>query len=68
MIEQGLNIEQLKVSDIMNNSPLIIEKNELAVNALSLIRNKKVSQLIVTDQDTYINVLHFHDLIREGIV
>ena len=68
MIEQGLNIEQLKVSDIMNNSPLIIEKNELAVNALSLIRNKKVSQLIVTDKDTYFNVLHFHDLIREGIV
>ena len=68
MIEQGLNIEQLKVSDIMNKSPLIIKKNELAINALSLIRNKKVSQIIVTDKDTYFNILHFHDLIREGIV
>jgi arabinose-5-phosphate isomerase len=68
MIEEGLNIEQLKVSDIMNKSPLIINKNELAINALSLIRNKKVSQIIVTDKDKYFNILHFHDLIREGIV
>ncbi len=68
MIEQDLNIEQLKVSDIMNKSPLIINKNELAINALSLIRNKKVSQIIVTDKDKYFNILHFHDLIREGIV
>jgi arabinose-5-phosphate isomerase len=68
MIEQGLNIEQLKVSDIMNKSPLIIKKNDLAINALSLIRNNKISQIIVTDKDTYFNILHFHDLIREGIV
>lgn len=68
MIEQGLEIKDLKVSDIMNKAPLSIDKNELAVNALNLIRRKKVSQLIVTDKSDYFNILHFHDLIREGIV
>lgn len=68
MIEQGLEIKDLKVSDIMNSTPLVIDKNELAVNALNVIRKNKVSQLIVTDKGKYFNILHFHDLIREGIV
>ena len=68
MIENKKDYHQLSASDIMGRSPFTIEKDCLAVDALSLLRQKKISHLIVTDKGKYYNILHFHDLIREGLV
>ena len=58
----------LHASDIMHQAPKTISSDELAVNALSLMRAHNISQVLVTDQDGYCGILHLHDLIREGLV
>jgi len=58
----------IKAKDIMCAFPKTIEKNELAVNALNLIRENNITQLIVTDKSKYLGIIHLHDLMREGIV
>ena len=55
-------------AEIMSSNPRTIAKHELAVNALSKMREHSISQLIVTDEDKYVGMIHLHDLLREGIV
>jgi arabinose-5-phosphate isomerase len=68
MLENYQNVDGLTAKDIMGNSPINISKDELAVNALALMRQNNITQLIVLQETSYFGILHIHDLIKEGIV
>ncbi|MBC8319140.1 MAG: KpsF/GutQ family sugar-phosphate isomerase [Bacteroidetes bacterium] len=67
MIEKYADFSKLVARDIMTNNPLTIDKNELVVNALSLMRENNITQLPVIDDGNYIGVIHLHDILKEGI-
>jgi len=60
--------ETLRAADVMNPNPKTISGNELAVNALELMRQNNITQLIVLNEDMYAGVIHLHDLIKEGLL
>lgn len=66
--DYGSSIAHLRASDVMNTSPKTIDKNELAVRALEVMRTNSITQLIVVAEDKYAGIVHLHDLIREGLV
>lgn len=66
--DYGSNISHLKASDVMSTGPKVIDKNELAVHALEVMRTNSITQLIVVEEDKYAGIVHLHDLIREGLV
>jgi arabinose-5-phosphate isomerase len=68
MLEQHTSIQDLKASDIYNSSPITIDPAELVVNALAIMEQKDISQIIVADKLTYFGMIHMHDLMREGIL
>lgn len=68
MLENHDNFGQLKAKDIMSHKPKSIEGSELAVNALQLMRQNNISQLLVTDNDQYSGIIHIQDLLKEGII
>jgi arabinose-5-phosphate isomerase len=68
MLENYQNIDGVTAVDIMGKSPINIDKDELAVNALSKMQKNNITQLIVLDQNDYFGIIHIHDLIKEGIV
>ncbi len=56
-------------SDIMHPNPRTILDSEYAVNALQMMRNNSITQLIVTDNSgRYLGIVHIHDILREGII
>ena len=56
-------------ADIMHSNPRTILDSEYAVNALQLMRQNSITQLIVTDTDNrYLGIIHIHDILREGII
>lgn len=57
----------LRALDLATPSPRTIEADQKAYEALQAMRSYKVSQLIVTEKERPLGMLHFHDLIREGI-
>ncbi|MFN5704350.1 MAG: SIS domain-containing protein [bacterium] len=67
LMEKGFN-ENLLAKDIMGKHPKTINKDELAINALELMKIHNITQLIVADDTQYVGVIHLHDLIREGII
>ena len=68
MLMKHPNIEEVKAEDIMTRNPKTIEKNDLVVNALELMRNKSITQLPVMDNGNYVGMIHIHDIIKEGII
>ncbi len=68
MLEKTTNFEKITAGDIMSISPKTINPGTLVVNALSVMRKNNITQLLVTDKDRYLGVLHLHDILKEGII
>ena len=57
----------LRAADIMTSGPQRIEAAEMAVQALSRMREHSITQLVVTEAGRFLGIIHLHDLLREGI-
>ncbi|UKJ05947.1 KpsF/GutQ family sugar-phosphate isomerase [Solitalea lacus] len=68
MMEKNENFSTLRAVDIMNSSPKTIDSSAMAVDALALMKQHNISQLIVVNNHKYAGVIHLHDLIKEGII
>ena len=69
MLGKDLDINQLKVKDIMSVSPKTINQSSLAIEALHFMEDHSISQLLVVDDaNNFAGVIHIHDLLREGII
>lgn len=69
MLEKNDHLGSLVASDIMAAMPKTIRPDELAINALDIMRKNNISQLVVTNEDnTYLGIVHLHDIVREGLV
>jgi len=68
MLEKHSNLADIRAKDIMNIHPKKIDESELAINALELIKNNNITQLLVTKGDQYFGIIHLHDLLQEGII
>ena len=40
----------------------------MAVDALALMKQHNISQLLVVEKNKYAGIIHLHDLIKEGII
>ncbi|MDR0438418.1 MAG: KpsF/GutQ family sugar-phosphate isomerase [Bacteroidales bacterium] len=69
LLQKNQPLEPILAKDFMGVSPKTILDSEMAVNAVEIMRKHGISQLlVVNDANEYHGVIHFHDLLREGIV
>lgn len=68
MLEKEKTFESLKAKDVMGKKPRTIQQGELAVNALQLMRQNSITQIIVVDKKKYLGMVHIHDLLKEGLL
>src|SRR5262249_11147597 len=63
-----LQLDEIKAADIMTKDPKTVDAEALAVEALDLLRQYDITQLVVTTGSTYLGIIHLHDLVREGLI
>jgi len=68
MLEKDTDFQNITAQEIMSPSPKTIEPETLVVNALSIMRQNNITQLLVVDKASYLGVLHLHDILKEGII
>jgi len=68
MLSKGPDIKSVVAKEIMGDSPKTIEADTMAVEAVSLMKEGNISQLLVLNEGKYAGVLHFHDLFKEGLI
>ncbi len=63
------NILDLAARDVMTVHPVAIPQTTLAVEALALMEQRKITSIVVIDADRrVVGVVHLHDLWRTGMV
>lgn len=68
MLSKTDTITGLTAKDIMTANPKTIEANTLAIDALDVMETNKITQLLVTENNTYVGVIHLHNLVQEGLI
>lgn len=68
MLFNNVEIENNNAADIMSANPRTIEKGALVSDALNMMRQNNITQLLVVDQGMYMGVIHLHDILKEGII
>lgn len=68
MLEKTNDLSHITATDILSKNPKTIEPSMLAVEALDILRDHDISQLLVAENGKYLGILHIHDLVREGII
>lgn len=68
MMQKHKSYEKLKARDVMTAAPRTIDKETLALEALQLIKQHNITQLVVMDRKKFLGFVHLHDLLREGII
>ena len=68
MLNKYENINGLTAKDIMTSNPKTIQVDKLAIEALELMQDNGISQLLAVQNEEYKGVVHLHNLINEGIL
>ncbi len=68
MLSKTDSITGLTAKDVMTANPKTIDADTLAVDALDVMENNKITQLLVTENNIYIGVVHLHNLVQEGLI
>lgn len=68
MMQKGNDIQKVKARDIMTPSPKTIPPDMMAVDALKVMKDNNITQLVVADGEQYLGMVHLHDLLKEGIL
>ncbi len=68
MLTNTIDFNNITAKDIMTKNPKTIKADAMAIDALQLMEENNISQLIVTENNQYIGIIHIHELIKEGII
>ncbi len=68
MLRNNDSFVHLTAADIMSKNPKTIAPDAMAVDALEMLEENKISVLIAEENGKYAGVVHIHNLIREGIL
>lgn len=68
MLNERDSIAGLTARDIMTKNPKTVQSSDMVVDALNILEDYSITQLVVTDGDEYKGILHLHDILKEGIV
>ncbi len=69
MLFREIDFKTTKVKEVMSRQPKILNQYALATQALEMIEQYKIGQLLVVDENhQYVGILDFQDLLKEGII
>ena len=68
MLQTKQDFSSLCAKDIMTKKPKTITHDTLLMDALNMMRNNNITQVLVSKNNEYVGVVHLHDILREGIL
>ncbi len=69
LIEQGRNFSDTTILDVMHANPRVVGPDQLAVEAVELMEEFRINQVLVTDAGgKLVGALHIHDLTRAKVI
>ena len=68
-IDEKVNLSTLKIKDVMTDNPITVKKDQLAVEALRILQEKKIDEVPVVDKFLHpVGMLDVQDLLKAGLM
>jgi arabinose-5-phosphate isomerase len=69
LIEHIQDFSKLSIADVMHANPRTVNPDQLAVDAVQVMEEFRINQMLVTDQNgKLVGALHIHDLTRAKVI
>lgn len=68
MMQKNTDMQSVKAIEIMTPFPKTIPPDMMAVDALKVMKDNNITQLVVANGEEYLGMVHLHDLLKEGIL
>ncbi len=68
MLSDRDSVAGIHAREIMTRNPKMISSKDMVVDALNILEDFSITQLIVVDEGQYQGVIHLHDILKEGII
>jgi arabinose-5-phosphate isomerase len=68
MLSERDSFADLTAKDIMTRNPKLIQSTDMVVDALNILEDFSITQLVVVENEKYKGILHLHDILKEGIL
>ncbi len=69
VVDNQVDINKATIGEVMTRGGNAIDANILAAQALNIMESKKITALVVEDNDHHpLGVLHMHDILRAGVI
>ena len=69
LIENKQDFSSLSIADVMHANPRSVQPDQLAVDAVDMMEEFRINQLLVTNTDgKLVGALHIHDLTRAKVI
>jgi arabinose-5-phosphate isomerase len=69
LIEKGQDFSKVAIRDVMHENPRRIHPEQLAVDAVAVMEEFRINQMLVVDADNkLVGALHIHDLTRAKVI
>ncbi|MFS1511134.1 KpsF/GutQ family sugar-phosphate isomerase [Chengkuizengella sp. SCS-71B] len=68
-LEQGVDVYDLLVDEIMSKNPVVLNEEDMAVEALQILKEKNISSApVLNSKSKVIGTIRLRDILNEGIV
>ncbi|MDD5291614.1 MAG: KpsF/GutQ family sugar-phosphate isomerase [Candidatus Omnitrophica bacterium] len=68
-LENRVDVSELKIKDVMTKNPVTVKSEQLAVEALRILQEKKIDEIPVVDKNHRpVGMLDVQDLLKAGLV
>lgn len=69
LLEKGQNVNDFIIADVMHINPRTIKQDQLAVDAVQIMEDNRINQLLVVDaKGILVGALHIHDLTKAKVI
>lgn len=68
MLSERDSLKDVLAKDSMTKNPKTIQVTNLVSEALDVLENNSITQLVVLEGEKYIGIIHLHDILKEGIL
>ena len=66
-MQKQLDIHTTKIASVMTANSISITSNTLAIDALRLMEDNKITVLLVIENDILTGIVHMHDILQAGL-
>jgi arabinose-5-phosphate isomerase len=69
LLEKDTDIRSIRVTEAMTKSPRTVESTRLAVEAVKIMEDRKISQILVVNENgKLVGALNTHDLMQAKVI